>query len=194
MPPPPSGLKAIFRILNNASKRSVPSNGLPARRIPNVSPLCKSARKNAEPSSRAGNSASPERRTRPPPTSPSALLPTTASNLPRRKLRLPSLSSHLKTALKSTVPTRPKPAPKTPDASGPCKIANISAMTTRPAGPTVSPRKETPRPVPSGSASSTTTASTRFQKLSFPKILMIALPQNADLNGKHVRQIPNAFR
>ena len=87
-------LLLLSLIPNNASRRNAPTNGLPAKKTPNASPLSKTARRNAEPVNHAGLFASPPRAVKPQSMSQSALMPTSASVL-SQDLR-PAFINHAK--------------------------------------------------------------------------------------------------
>ena len=112
-----------------------------------------------EPSNHVGKFALLERRIKQQQMLLSVQLPMTVlKHQPKRKLRLPLLSSLLKIASENIAMIKQKYAEKTLLALELSKIVNMSAMTTKLAGLTVLQRKEIPQQVHSGNVSSIMTA------------------------------------
>ena len=115
---------------------------------------------------------------------------TVLKHQPKRKLRLPLLSSLLKIASENIAMIKQKYAEKTLLALELSKIVNMSAMTTKLAGQTVLQRKEIPQQVHSGNVSSIMTVLTRLNL----EILMIVLKRIVLINGMLVKKIQNVFQ
>jgi hypothetical protein len=109
---------------NNALRRNAPPNGLPAKRIPNVSPLFRTVKRSVEPVNHAGLSASHPRAAKQQSIPLSALMPINALAKflsPQRKLL--SLSLTPNNALRRNAPHNGLTAKRTPNASPLFRIA-----------------------------------------------------------------------